>query len=171
MEALSNPNCFLDCIAYLIKGIEYISEGVIEKITTTIDYNYLDKFSNEVLNLNKSNRWVGVTNEIGVQLIEKYRKGLMSLLTREENEEYASHTIARHKKRLKFEPKIGPLDYALVKYEKLLRAIIPITNDYYLLVSLDIEEKDFDRIIMEKIIPFIEGEKHMFEVTSGIANK
>jgi hypothetical protein len=124
-----------------------------------------------VLNLNKSNRWVGVTNEIGVQLIEKYRAGSKAFLTREENEEYASHTIARHKKRLKFEPKIGPLDYALVKYEKVIRAIIPITNDYYLLIALDVEEKDFDRIIMEKIIPFIEGEKRAFEVTSGIANK
>ena len=142
-----------------------------EKITTTIDYNYLDKFSNEVLNLNKSNRWVGVTNEIGVQLIEKYRAGSKAFLTREENEEYASHTIARHKKRLKFEPKIGPLDYALVKYEKVIRAIIPMTNDYYLLIALDVEEKYFDRIIMEKIIPFIEGEKRTFEVTSGIANK
>jgi hypothetical protein len=140
-------------------------------MTTTIDYNYLDKFSNEVLNLNKSNRWVGVTNEIGVQLIEKYRAGSKAFLTREENEEYASHTIARHKKRLKFEPKIGPLDYALVKYEKVIRAIIPITNDYYLLIALDVEEKYFDRIIMEKIIPFIEGEKRAFEVTSGIANK
>jgi hypothetical protein len=140
-------------------------------MTTTIDYNYLDKFSNEVLNLNKSNRWVGVTNEIGVQLIEKYRAGSKAFLTREENEEYASHTIARHKKRLKFEPKIGPLDYALVKYEKVIRAIIPITNDYYLLIALDVEEKYFDRIIMEKIIPFIEGEKRTFEVTSGIANK
>jgi hypothetical protein len=40
-----------------------------------------------------------------------------------------------------------------------------------LLVSLDIEEKDFDRIIMEKIIPFIEGEKQTFEITGGIANK
>jgi hypothetical protein len=124
-----------------------------------------------VLNLNKSNRWVGVTNEIGVQLIEKYRAGSKAFLTREENEEYASHTIARHKKRLKFEPKIGPLDYALVKYEKVIRAIIPITNDYYLLIALDVEEKYFDRIIMEKIIPFIEGEKRAFEVTSGIANK
>ena len=142
-----------------------------EKITTTIDYNYLDKFSNEVLNLNKSNRWVGVTNEIGVQLIEKYRAGSKAFLTREENEEYASHTIARHKKRLKFEPKIGPLDYALVKYEKVIRAIIPMTNDYYLLIALDVEEKYFDRIIMEKIIPFMEGEKRTFEVTSGIANK
>jgi hypothetical protein len=124
-----------------------------------------------VLNLNKSNRWVSVTNEIGVQLIEKYRAGSKAFLTREENEEYASHTIARHKKRLKFEPKIGPLDYALVKYEKVIRAIIPITNDYYLLIALDVEEKYFDRIIMEKIIPFIEGEKRAFEVTSGIANK
>ena len=124
-----------------------------------------------MLNLNKSNRLVGVTNEIGVQLIEKYRAGLKAFLTREENEEYASHTIARHKKRLKFEPKIGALDYALVKYEKVIRTIIPITNDYYLLIALDVEEKDFDRIIMEKIIPFIEGEKQTFEVTSGIANK
>ena len=59
----------------------------------------------------------------------------------------------------------------MVKYEKVIRAIIPITNDYYLLIALDVEEKDFDRIIMEKIIPFIEGEKQTFEVKSGIANK
>lgn len=59
----------------------------------------------------------------------------------------------------------------MVKYEKVIGAIIPITNDYYLLIALDVEEKDFDRIIMEKIIPFIEGEKRTFEVTSGIANK
>ncbi|MFZ0514647.1 MAG: hypothetical protein WAM14_23790 [Candidatus Nitrosopolaris sp.] len=116
--------------------------------------------------MNKSNRWVGVTNEIGVQLIEKYREGLSALLSKQENEEYASHTIARHRKRLKFEPKLGPLDYALVKYEKVIRGIMPITNDYFLLVALDVEEKDFDRIIMEKIIPFIEGEKHMFEVAN-----
>jgi hypothetical protein len=73
-----------------------------------------------VLNLNKSIRWIDLTNEIGVQLIEKYREGFSAFLTKEENEEYASHTIARHKKRLKFEPKIGPLDYALVKYEKVM---------------------------------------------------
>jgi hypothetical protein len=58
----------------------------------------------------------------------------------------------------------------LVKYEKVIRSIIQITNDYYLLLALDVEEKDFDRIILEKIIPFI-GEKHMFEVTDRISNK
>ena len=124
-----------------------------------------------MLNLNKSIRWIGLTNEIGIQLIEKYREGSGAFLTKEENEEYASHTITRHKKRAKFEPKIGTMDYALVKYEKVIRAIIPITNDYYLLIALDVEEKDFDRLIIEKIIPFIEGEKHIFEVTDQGSNK
>jgi hypothetical protein len=114
-----------------------------------------------VLNLNKSIRWVGITNEHGVQLAEKYREALQPLLTRQENEEYASHTIARHKKRIKFESKIGQLDYALVKYEKIIRAIIPITNNnYYLLISVDFEETDFDRIIMKEINPFLESQKH-----------
>src|SRR5947208_1034155 len=117
----------------------------------------------KVLNLNKSNRRVGVTNEIGVQLIEKYRKGLMSLLTREENEEYASHTIARHKKRLKFEPKIGPLDYAFGKYKKISRATIPITTDgYYMLLIFDLKTTDFDDIIMKKVLPLTEKERHRF---------
>ena len=114
-----------------------------------------------MLNLNKSIRWAGITNEHGVQLAEKYREALQPLLTRQENEEYASHTIARHKKRIKFESKIGQLDYALVKYEKIIRAIIPITNNnYYLLISVDFEETDFDRIIMKEIHPFLESQKH-----------
>ena len=55
---------------------------------------------------------------------------------------------------MKFELKIGQLEYALVKYEKVIRVIIPITNNnYYLLISVDIEETDFDRIIMKEINP------------------
>jgi hypothetical protein len=110
--------------------------------------------------LNKSIRWVGITNKHGIQLAEKYREALQPLLTRQENEEYASHTIARHKKRIKFESKIGQLDYALVKYEKVIRAIIPITGNYYLLVSLDSVEPEFDRIIIKEIKPFVESQKH-----------
>lgn len=111
--------------------------------------------------MNKSIRWVAITNKHGVQLAEKYREALEPLLTRQETEEYVSHTIARHKKRMKFELKIGQLEYALVKYEKVIRAIIPITNNnYYLLISVDIEETDFDRIIMKEINPFVESQKH-----------
>ena len=74
-------------------------------------------------------------------------------LTKEENEDYASHTMDRHRKRLKFQPKLGELEYALVKYESVNRAIIPINKNYYLLIAIDIEENAVDKIIMEKVMP------------------
>jgi len=115
--------------------------------------DFLGALENELLGLNKSIRWVGITNEDGIQISEKYREGLKPFLTKEENEDYASHTMDRHRKRLKFQPKLGELEYALVKYESVNRAIIPINKNYYLLIAIDIGENDIDKIIMEKVIP------------------
>ena len=115
--------------------------------------DFLEALENELLSLNKSIRWVGITNEDGIQISEKYREGLKPFLTKEENEDYASHTMDRHRKRLKFEPQLGELEYALVKYESVNRAIIPINRKYYLLIAIEIEENDVDKIIMEKVIP------------------
>jgi hypothetical protein len=80
----------------------------------------------------------------------------------EENEEYAQLTVTRHKTRIKFEPKIGPLIYALGKYEKLNRATLHIDDNSYMLIALDVEEKNFDNIITEKVIPLIKQEKEKF---------
>ena len=115
--------------------------------------DFPEALENELLSLSKSIRWVGITNGDGIQISEKYREGLKPFLTKEENEDYASHTMDRHRKRLKFEPKLGELEYALVKYESVNRAIIPINRKYYLLVAIDIEENDVNKIIMEKVIP------------------
>lgn len=119
------------------------------------DHDTLEVLENELLSSHKSIRWVGITNEDGIQICEKYREGLKPFLTKEENEDYASHTMDRHRKRLKFQPKLGELEYALVKYESVNRAIIPINKNYYLLIAIDIGENDVDKIIMEKIIPSI----------------
>jgi hypothetical protein len=70
---------------------------------------------------------MGIANNFGVLLNVEHREGLIPVLTEEENEEYASNTITRHKTRKKFA-----------------------------------EVKDFDSIIMEKIIPLIKKEKHNF---------
>jgi hypothetical protein len=105
---------------------------------------------------------MGIANNFGVLLNVEQREGLIPVLTEEENEEYASNTITRHKTRKKFESKIGKLIYALAKYQKLNRVTIPINENYYLLIALDAEVKDFDSIIMEKIIPLIKKEKHNF---------
>ena len=114
----------------------------------------------KVMNLNKSIRWVGIANQLGMIIKETYREGLRPLLTSDENLEYAANTIARHKERIKYEPKIGKLEYTLVKYEKVNRIMIPLNNNNnYLLFSLDVEEIDYDKIIKEKIIPFVEGQE------------
>ena len=131
----------------------------------TIDYEFLYVFTKEVLKLQKSIRWVGITNKFGVLLNIEKREGVKLLLTDEENEEYAANTISRQKTRTKFEPKIGKLLYAFGKYQKLNRATIPINNSYFLLITLDVDEKDFNRIIMDKVIPLVEKEKYKFDAS------
>jgi hypothetical protein len=124
------------------------------------DDELLSTFVKKVVNLNKSIRWAGMANQLGVIIKQTYREGLRPLFTDEENLEYAANTIARHKERIKYEPKIGKLEYTLVKYEKVNRIMIPLNNNNnYLLFSLDIEEIDYDKIIKEKIVPFVEGQE------------
>jgi hypothetical protein len=62
-------------------------------------------------------------------------------------------TINRHKTRLKFEPKMGELTYTFRRYSKMSRCLIPINNEnkyYYLILNMDFEENNFDKIITEK---------------------
>ncbi len=42
--------------------------------------------------------------------------------------------------------------------------IIPINEKYYLLFTMDFEENNFDKIIMEKIVPLIKKEKEKFVI-------
>lgn len=127
-----------------------------------IDDKFLYRFSKDVLRLDPSIRWVGIADNTGALLNVENREGVKLLLSNEENEEYASNAIKRHKTRTTFESKLGKMNYALGKYEGLIRATIPINNKYYLLITLEVEAKDYDTIIIEKVIPFIEKEKEKF---------
>lgn len=127
-----------------------------------IDYEFLYDFSKGVLKLDQYIRWVGIANKFGILLNTEHREGLKPFLTEEENEDYASLTVTRHKTRTKFEPKVGKLIYAVGRYQKLNRATIPINDYYYLLIALDIELKNFEEVIMQKVIPLVEKEKNNF---------
>jgi len=125
---------------------------------------FLDIFTKNILNSAQSIRWVGIIDKNGIIINEQYREGLKPLLTKEENQESAINTITRHKTRTKFELKIGKLTYTLGRYENLSRSTISINENYYLLLTIDFEEKNFDKIIMEKIIPLIKKEKEKFSL-------
>lgn len=130
-----------------------------------IDYEFLNSLGEEVLAKHSSIRWTGIVNKNGVILAQKARKGVKLLLSDEENEEYAATAIARQKTRGKFEPKIGKMVYSFGRYELLHRATIPINENYYLLMTLDIEEKNFDSIIIGKILPLIMKNRSRFVTT------
>ena len=114
-----------------------------------------------VLNSDRSIRWVAITDKNGIIINEQSREGVKLLLTKEENQEFAINTIIRQKK-AKFEEKIGKLSYALGRYQKLSRCLIPINENNYLILTMDFDQYDFDKIITEKIIPLIKQEKEKF---------
>jgi hypothetical protein len=128
-----------------------------------IDYEFLYAFSKDVLNLAECIIWVGITNKFGVLLNVEQRQR-SPFLTEEEQEEYVSNSITRDKK-IRFESKIGKQIYAFGKYKKLSRATIPIINDgYYLLLIFDTRATEFDDVIMKKVVPLTEKERHRFIV-------
>jgi hypothetical protein len=96
-------------------------------------------FTLNILNSDRSIRWVGITDQNGVIINERYREGLNLLLTIEENHDFATNTINRHKTRLKFEPKMGELTYTLRRYTRMSRCLIPINENYYLILTMDFE--------------------------------
>jgi hypothetical protein len=129
--------------------------------SATNDNDYNSKFlqhtfTKNILNSHKSIRWVGVIDQSGITLNERYREGLKPFLTIEENHEFAKDSITRYKTRIKLESKMGKLTYLFRRYEKMSRCIIPINEKYYLFLAMDFEENNFDKIIMEKIVPLIE---------------
>ena len=101
-------------------------------------------------------------------MAQKARKGVQLLLSEEENEEYAATAIARQKTRGKFEPKIGKMLYSFGRYELLHRATMPINENYYLLMTLDVEERNFDSIIIDEILPVITKSRSRFVTTEDL---
>ena len=128
-------------------------------VTLSTKNTVLEGFVLNVLGLDESIRWVGVASSEGELLLVKRRKDLVPLMTHEENQEYTLSAINRHKSRVKFQEKIGKLLYALGKYEKLTRVVAPINDNFYLLITFDVEELNFDYLMVEKVIPFVTANK------------
>ena len=59
---------------------------------------------------------------------------------------------------------MGELTYTFRRYTRMSRCLIPINNNYYLILNMDFDQYDFDKIIMEKIIPLIQREKEEFVI-------
>jgi hypothetical protein len=123
---------------------------------------FLFTFTQNILNSDRSIRRVGITDQNGNIINERDREGLQPFLTIEETHEWAIRTITRHKTRFDLESKMGKLTYLFRRYTRMSRCLIPINENYYLIFTMDFDQYNFDKIIMEKIIPLIKQEKEKF---------
>jgi hypothetical protein len=130
--------------------------------------DYFKNFCREILEKNQSIRFAGIANHLGSLITAEYRQGLVPLMTQEETSHYAIQAVLRAAIREEFESKIGRLEYSIGKYEKLIRATIPIflfrNNEdkykrFYLLLSFDVNS-DAKYIIENKILPLIKSREH-----------
>ena len=126
----------------------------------------LNGLCKEILQLHNSIRFIGIANNLGSLVATAYRNGLTPLMDKQETLHYAIQAVLRAATREDFESKIGRLEYSIGKYERLIRATIPIrlfdkeheSKFYYLLLSFDLNSNVID-IIENKVMPFIEKNK------------
>lgn len=95
--------------------------------------------------LDNSIRFVGIANNLGSLIGKAYRNGLTPLMDENETLHYSIQAVLRAPTRQDFESKIGRLEYSIGKYERLIRATVPIRlnldeeSKFYLLLSFDLK--------------------------------
>jgi hypothetical protein len=111
---------------------------------------------NDILESDRSIRFVGISDKMGKQIISSYRAELVPLLTPSEIEMYVIESILRMKTRKDFELKLGKPIYTFTLYQKIKRVTITLENNEYpiLMASFDLEA-DHDNIITNNILPLI----------------
>jgi hypothetical protein len=123
-----------------------------------------NKFCKQVINLDSKIRFAGIADEDGKLKSMAERPGLSPLLTPEERAQYAITAATRQFTRLRWEYMLGKIQYASSKFEKLMRATIPITDEYsklsfVLLLSFDPDSANLHQLLTEKVIPMINQNK------------
>ena len=117
----------------------------------------LQHLPQEVILTDKSIRFCAVINKLGQIQASQYRKGVRPLSDASEIDREALLLSIRFSKRPHWEEKFGQIAYILARYDKCIRAAIPIAFDdnHLVLVSFDIGKNDFDTIIMDRIMPLV----------------
>ena len=119
------------------------------------DEEVFNKFCKQVIDLDNKIRFAGIADEDGKLESMAERPGLNPLLTPEEKVQYAITAATRQSQDLRWEYMLGKIQYASSKFEKLMRATIPITDEYsklsyVLLLSFDPDTANLHQLLTER---------------------
>ena len=132
--------------------------------------SHFTRICNEIINLNKCIRFVGVANNLGTLLSTSYREGLTPLMTREETKHYAVQAVLRAAIREDFASKLGRLKHSIGTYDNLIRATVPVLIEdklqaqakFFFLLSFD-KGTDVKAIIENELLPYIDKNLKLFK--------
>lgn len=126
-----------------------------------MDFNNEDFANNHCKHIRELDpliRFVGMANRMGTLVGTSYREHLNVLMNDDETKLYAMQAVFRAEIREDFQKNLGDLNYSVGKYDKLIRATIPLKsvseNKYYILISLDVEANSMF-IIENKVLQYI----------------
>ncbi|MGC2668353.1 MAG: hypothetical protein WA220_04125, partial [Candidatus Nitrosopolaris sp.] len=126
---------------------------------------YFQNFCREIINRHYFIRSAAIADYVGQLMATSYRRRLIPLMTQEDSSRAAAQAAIRAATRNKFKSKIGDLEFSLSRYDKLVRATIPIKNGekikFLLLLTFDIEA-EAESIILNRILPYVAENKDYF---------
>ena len=133
------------------------------KVVTSDEY--FQNFCGEILNRHYFIRSAAVADHVGHLMATACRRGLAPLMTQDESSRAAAQAAIRAATRNKFKSKMGELQFSLSRYDKLVRATVPIKSGqksrFLLLLTFD-REAEADSIILKRILPCIAENKDYF---------
>ena len=142
-----------------------MASGASSNSKTVTSDQYFQNFCGEILNRHYFIRSAAIADHLGHLMATAYRQELVPLLTNEESSRAAAQAAIRAATRNKFNSKIGQLQFSLSRYEKLVRATVPIKNGektkFLLLLTFD-SEAEADSIILKRILPCVAENKDYF---------
>lgn len=123
-------------------------------MNTNIESDSMMNLCEQILNLDKSIRFVGISNNIGDVITAKYGENITPLLSGIEAEMSIFQSITRIDSVQAMKDKLGKIIYVAEVFENVKRATIILDSDCFLLVSFN-AYADHDAIIMNKIYPIV----------------
>ena len=142
-----------------------MASGIINNSKTLRNDEFFQSFCKELLNRHYFVRSATIADHFGHLMATACRQGLVQLLTNDECSRAAAQAAIRTATRNKFKSKIGKLQFSLSRYEKSVRATIPVKNgentNFLLLLTFDIEA-EADSIILKRILPCLAENKDYF---------
>jgi len=142
-----------------------LTNGVSNNSKTITTDEYFQNFCRETLDRHYFIRSAAIADHFGHLIATACRQGLGPFLTSEESSRAAAQAAIRAATRNKFKSKIGELQFSLSRYDKLVRATVPIKSGqnsrFLLLLTFDIEA-EADSIILNRILPCIAENKDYF---------